>query len=437
MLKLLLFVAFVAAFGLWVWASLKVSVKVQRDAQSGRFFWGAQILVLLTYGGFFGFIFILSGWWSWQLVVLLLVATELTTLLALIVNAALGSDSTTIWLRSTWLLTEINARHLELMKLVTRLTLIVYLLYPIVVGISYFRQPLFSHQAQVSVVEYSLLLMVGSYPFAMVSMMALLSSKELDEGTRQSVFVNQLAGSVPTALLAALGFWAFRAKAEGFRFTVLGATQSISTRALIVMFLFFACLILVPFLLGTLRGRRQRSGFLRERSDYLGDLDEILEAPTRATYITKLEALKTEIESRRTTLIQSDSALVTRVQFSGADTSKMQPADQLLARALSQTGNLDERFKFVDALSRLETEIDEIVQDLQQRPPATLERAAEKWSRKFKARKTSLDGQAHAESASKSLVTVGVTTAATTIVSGALSLIGKAASSILIFHAGK
>ncbi len=389
--------------------------------------------MLLVYAGFFGFIFILSGWWSWQLAAIFFVVTELASMIALLANAAMGTQSATTWLRSVWLGAEINARNAKLIKAVMLSTLVVYLAYPIAVGVTYFRHPLFSRSAQGSIVEYSLLLLVlGSYPFSMTSMIGLLSSKDLDEGTRHSIFINQISGSVPTALLVAVGFWVFRSGAAGFDLSIPGLSQSLSTRAVILIFLFLACTILVPYLLGAQRARRQRKDFLKQRSEYLDALGDILESPTRAFYVTKLTSLSAEIAKSRTTLINSDSALVTKQQIDGG--AKLSGIEVLLASAMSKTGYLDERFKFVEALERLETEIGEIVQDLQQRAPATLERAAEKWSRKFKTRKADLDQQINAGTAGKALITVGINTAATTVVSGVLSLVGKAASGIFMQH---
>jgi hypothetical protein len=433
MLKFLVFLAFLVAYGLWIWACTKAFGKLQSDAAEGHTFWVNQVLSFLTYGAFFGFIFILSGLWSWRLLVIFFLANELAILAAMLASFSLGAKPTETYLRATWLAIELNSNRPRLAKAVLWITVAIYLVYPIASGIVFFVHPLFTYAEQTWVVEGTVVYVIfGAYPLQLFSVIPLLTAKNLDEGTRQSIFINQLAGAVPTALFVAVGFWAFRVGASGPDFGVIGISQSLSVRAMILIFLFFALSILVPFLLGTQLARRQKLGFLKQRGTFLAELTGILESPTPAAYVTKLNALLTEIADYRNGVVSGDLGLQIKSEFDAGEA--VPDSLKVMAVAMQKTGDLDPRFVFVKSLDQLQKELVEVAGDLQQRTADTVERAAAKWCKKYRARREELDKEVQGVTAGKALATVIISTAATTIVSGILSAVGKEASNVIAQH---
>jgi hypothetical protein len=433
--KFMLFLAFLAAYGLWFWACTAGTKKFQTDVAEGHTFWANHLMSSLTLGAFFGFIFILSGLWSWRMLVIFFLANELGILAAGLAGISLGTQASNAYLRAAWLGNEMSSKWPKLAIAVGCILIAIQLVYPIASGIVFFTHPLFSHAAQTGLVEGTVLYMIfGFYPVILFSVIPLLTAKNLDEGTRQSIFINNLAQAIPTALLVAIGFWAFRVGASGPDFGVIGISQSLSVRALILIFLFLALSLLVPFLLGTQLARRQRLDFLKQRGSFLSKLTGILESPTPAAYVTKLTALIGELSSYRINLENSDPGLQIKAKI---DAGEVPGSLKILGEAMQKTGHLDPRFEFVKSLGQLENELTEIAQDLQQRAADTVERAAAKWCRKYRARREELDKEVRSVTAGKTLATVIISTAATTFVSGILSAVGKEASNVFAQHGVK
>ena len=426
MFRFLVFLAFLVAYGLWIWACFVAAKWYQSAAAEGHTFWVNHVMAWLTIGGFFGFVFILSGIWSWSLLLMFLAASELGIVASLVVSVSLGLQASTAYLRTAWLATELNLKRVKIATAMPLIISAIYLVYPVVIGFAFFTRPLFSRAAQTWVVEQTVLYVIfGAYPLTLFTVIPLLKDKNLDEGTRQSIFLNQLAGAIPTALFAAVGFWAFRVGPSGQG----SGAMSLSMWAFILIFLLFALSSLIPFLLGTQLGRRQRLGFLKQTGDFLSRLTGILESPTPATYVTKLTELIADVTNCRKSLVNSDLALQSKADIEAG--AEAPAAVKILADAIQQTGDLDPRFIFEKSLAQMENELTEIAQDLQKRAADTVERAAAKWCRKYRLRREELDKEVQSATASKAWATVIISTGATTIVSGILSAVGKEASSVM------
>jgi hypothetical protein len=434
MLRVLLFLAFLIAYALWVLACVKASVKLQQDAVKGHTFWATELLLLLNHAAFFGFIYLLSGLWSLRLVAMFLIASQLGSLVSLMMSALLGAQAPKSAMRAMWLAVEFQLKQPFLFKAVTWLTGIVFWCYPIVAGIIYFRYPWFSGVAKILIVKYSLLLLIlGGYPLMLLVLIGLLVSENLDEETRQGIFINQLGGMIPTALFVALALWAFGGSKAALGFDVMGLSKSLSLRELLLLLLFFACVVLLPYLIGSQRSRRRRLGFLKEQNAYVVELVDVLESPTPQLWQQKLGALKDDITARRDKLVADEISLQMKSEMDAG--AEIPPQITLVAEALQKTHGVDPRFIFADGLHALEVDVAEVAADLQSRPPATVEAAAALWGRKYETRKADLAKEMDATTTKKTLVTVGMGAAATTIVSAILSEVGKAAWTVISQHA--
>ncbi|MBT9331051.1 hypothetical protein [Paracidobacterium acidisoli] len=434
MLRVLLFAGFLVAYIVWVLACLRASNKLQSDAVKGHTFWASELLLLLNYGAFFGFIWILSGLWSLRLVVMFLLASQLGTLVSLGMAALLGAETPKSAMRAMWMAVELQMQQPMLFKVMTWLTGIVFWCYPIVAGVIYFRHPLYSGVVKILMVKYSLLLLIlGGYPLMLVVLIGLLASENLDEETRQGIFINQLGGMIPTALFVALALWAFGAGGVNHSFDMAALSGTLSLRTLLLLLLFFACVVLLPYLIGSKRARRRRLDFLQEQSGFIAGLVDVLESPTPLTWQEKLTKLRGELADRRTKLVDDEVSLQMKAELDAG--SEVPPQLTLAAEALKNTSGVDARFLFSGSLNKLEEEVSEIAADLQSRPPAGVEAAAALWSKKYETRKADLAKEMESATTKKTLVTVGMGAAATTIVSAILSEVGKAAWTVISQHA--
>jgi hypothetical protein len=213
----------------------------------------------------------------------------------------------------------------------------------------------------------------------------------------------------------------------------MGLSRTLSVRELLLLLLFFACTVLIPYLIGSQRSRRRRLGFLKEQNAYVVELVDVLESPTPQLWPQKLSALKDDIAARRDKLVADEISLQMKSEMDAG--AEIPPQIALVAEALQKTHDVDPRFIFAEGLHILEVEVAEVASDLQARPPATVEAAAALWGRKYETRKADLAKEMDATTTKKTLVTVGMGAAATTIVSAILSEVGKAAWTVISQHA--
>ena len=143
---------------------------------------------------------------------------------------------------------------------------------------------------------------------------------------------------------------------------------------------FFALAVLIPYVVGTQRSRSLNVELMAKINAFVAELAEILESPTPSLYIAKLTALRDKVAATKDQFINGDALLLFEKGVLESQ-EKLSEDDQTSADAIAKTRDLDARFRFLDDLSRFETELDEIIADLKNRPEATIEAAADQWSK--------------------------------------------------------
>jgi len=426
MTKIGLFVLFFIAYVCWALLGAKSFKKLQADLLGGKSFWSSEVILLEGLVGLFGFIYLLSGLWSTKLVLLIFVASHLGILLSLIFGAMLGPHSEKAAIRMLWAGREIAIKHPVSMGLLGLATMGMSFAYPIVVGIFFFRNPWGSLNLEIEVVRYSLLLLsLGGYLLVVVVTACMLASENLDDNTRQRIFINQLCGLIPAAIYVALAIWAFGFGGGLLSLDFLGIpSRTLSLQTLFMLLGFFALGVLIPYVVGTQRSRSLNVELMAKINAFVAELAEILESPTPSLYIAKLTALRDKVAATKDQFINGDALLLFEKGVLESQ-EKLSEDDQTSADAIAKTRDLDARFRFLDDLSRFETELDEIIADLKNRPEATIEAAADQWSKKYEIRKAELAKKIEGATSGKPLVTAGVGTLVTTIVSGLLSEVAR------------
>jgi hypothetical protein len=203
-------------------------------------------------------------------------------------------------------------------------------------------------------------------------------------------------------------------------------SHSFSLKITLIIVAYFACLILIPYFIGTQRGKRKRLALLHERQEYVRTLADVLETPGGLRYIPKLTALRDQIAAEGETVKQSHKLMLLD-EWQTKSPSDFPEQTAPLVEAFRHSRDLDPRSKFCDFLSKFDSELQEIIDDLQARPPETLEDAAAKWSKTYETRHTQLGEEIKGATSAAPFVTVAVGTIATAIVSPILAGVGKSA----------
>ncbi len=428
MQKALLFLAFLVAYVAWALACAWCLKKLQTGLLAGKSFWNGQLMLLLGIAGMFGFIYLLSGLWSLKLVALIFVASQIGTIIGWVPNAIAGNHPEKAGIRTLLAGREIDVTQPKAMKALGIVCILIALAYPIVASILFFQHPWGSLILQVLEVKYTVLLLnLSNYVVVLYVNGSILASGNLDEDTRQRIFINQISALIPIAVYIALALWAFGLGGSPYTFNFLVIpARTLSLQTLFLLLAFFTVAVLIPYLIGAHRGRTLNLDLLERFRSYVADLADILEAPTGALYVAKLSDFQKKIDQEKDEYSSND-AMLTFDEDAKKNPSTVSAENQWIVDAIKKTRDMDPRFSFVDNLSELAKELEEIIADLQQRAGDTIEDAAARWSKRYETRKAEVARKIESAASGKSLITAGVGALVTTIVSGMLSEVAKTA----------
>jgi hypothetical protein len=428
-MKLLTFFLFLGAFTLQSFANVYLVKNLNLPRISGpRFFFATEGRVLLTIFGTLLFIYLLSGLWSWHLVILFLVISQLAVILGTVLNAALGSSSEKSRSRISAAMGEIGLNHPIIYTLSNFLAGFTLLGFLVAAAVAHFRYAWGSQPLYIAAVKYTLIGMIF-VPNIQIwgRMAAILSSEDLDEDTRQQVLINQLADLLSYAIFISLALWAFGVGAGPLPATLATVANTFSARVSIVVLAFPMLLFMLPYWIGTQRGSRFRSKLVSKRRDFTATLADILKTPLAASYIPAISNLHTQVRVELTDTMQSSEIM----KFHPANLDNPPPALTYSKPFVEASQDLDPRFRHVDELIKFDSELQQITADLTAQPPLRVIRAAERWSKKYEIRKKELGIEIKSSSNTRPVVLLAVGTLLSALISSILSDVGKTAWSAI------
>ena len=424
-MKLLTFFLFLCAYAAWLTFSyLLTQILMQPRTRGAKLFWVTEAMILLTIGGFFAMIYLLSGLWSLQLVVLFLAAAQLGVALGAFLNGVLGSSSEKSRSRMRAAGGEIGLRYPKVTVSMYGISSLILVGYVVIGAIIHFRYPWNSQALHVAAVKYTLIgmIFVPNIP-VWAEIATLLASEELDESTRQQVLINQLAGMVLNALFISLALWAFGVGAGELPATLATMAKTFSTRVTILVLAFPMVVFMLPYWIGTQRGSRFRLHLLGKRRDLTSKLADILETPLGAKYVPDITALHNKVTVELNNTMDSSPVMA----FHSANPNPVPASFDAIKYFVADSKDLDPRFQHADDLLKFGGELQEITADLQARPQTSVVRAAERWGRKYEIRKAELAGALDTTHAAKPVVLLAVGTLVSALISSILSDVGKTA----------
>lgn len=423
-MRFLTYVLFLVVYALWLWGSYLLFEQLKRGRASLLITEGT---ILLTYGGFFAFIYLLAGLWSNLLVLVFVAASQLGVLLAYILNEAFGSRNEGSVSRIYSAGAEFGVTHPIFTRIVQVFCLLVVLGYPVAAGVVHFRYPWNSPILHVAAVKYTLIFLIfASYPMTLGGVVAMLLSENIDEGTRQEILMNQLGGMVPNMLFVALALWAFGAGVGDVPAWLPLVKQTFSPRIMILIVAFFLVFFILPYWIGTQRGSRRRRKLLEKQREFTAEVVKVLVSPTPAKYVPNLQAVRGRMGTEWQTVIDS-SPILQLPSLVDSNPAEVDPQLQIVAAAVIKSKPLDPRFPYVDALVALDAQINDIMEFLGTRAPETIIQDAKDQGETLAKQRDAIDLLINPPHEAKPVMAVLVSTVVSTIVGAVASGIGQRA----------
>ena len=427
-IKVGIFITFLIVYTVWIVAVYKLSYRLQNNLLRGKALLTQEMLLLATVLGFFVFIWILSGYLNIKLIGLFLLAAHLGTIIMAILWALSGSVDIRWGPRAIWAGGEFGMKHPWMMMTTSVISLIAVIAYPVIAGIVYFSHLVPSHRVTVLIFRYTLLaLFISSWIAMLPILIGVLSSKNVDKGTRTRFFVAQIGSLVSNALFLALTFWAFGIAGRGYEFSVSGIPFTFSPLLISVVFAFFICTVLIPYGIGTHQAKKWKIHLLERQLGWVRKLLNILDFPIPPSYIPKLTELDSQIKAEYHRFAESDVMVkigqeTKQIEFS----SRPRWGYRNLILAYQACRDLDPRFNYVDFLIQLRYKIKDIIFEFKRLGSETdLIEAATVCAKAYHSQKDELSKAIEATKQAKPIVSVGLATITSMIVGSILSEFGE------------
>src|SRR4029077_18752275 len=344
----LLFVLFIFVYIFWMWGASKLTKLMQGGLRTNKYFWTSQATFFYGNVFFFGSLYLLAGVWNVKFVALFLAFGQAAILVSYALVNLLRKPNEKAELRMTWAVTELGISPKYLTAAILIITALwAVVLFPIFLGIAYFKYPPHSHELSILVTRLLLLNSFYSYMTMDLLFINMLASSNLDDGPRRNLFIQLLTGLIPTSLLLALAFWAFGIGDQGPHLPLSFGSVSLnfSVQMFVLLASFFLVTALLPYVIGTQRSKWLQISYLEKRQGYWESLRDILSRPVPSVYISSLNELQHSLEEAQAELWRENPALE-QLRSWQQHPDGQAPAQQPVIYAMDKSADLDSRIDF-------------------------------------------------------------------------------------------
>jgi tetratricopeptide (TPR) repeat protein len=217
----------------------------------------------------------------------------------------------------------------------------------------------------------------------------LLISRNMDQDTRDLIFVTYFGYLCVSSFYLSLAFWLFEIckidlDIAGTKFI----SQFVSPYFIVLLFILYICTLLYPYLIGCQRGKRWRELTLNMRTEWINKLLDILEFPTPTIYISKGNDLLEEIKTNRIDF---------EMRHLHKGDPKIKSPDEISHLEFlyrSDIKRLDPRYSYIEYLNYLELKIKEFIKEVEPLDKNEIEAVAQKYVKILHSRRQEVDKHA-------------------------------------------
>ena len=367
-LKIGIFVSFLIVFFILMTISRKSMSNMLRNAAMGKSLLSQQIMVLTYLTAYFGFIWMLSGFFDIRLVLIVLIAMEIAPLLTGIFWALLGRPKTPWQQQLTWEGAQIGARHPFLLIAFMGTGLILLVGFPISAGITYFGNTIPSTEGTLAVfrvVLFWFIILGFIIGFSMNTL--ILASESLHEDTRSHAMVDSLSRFIITGLWLSIGLWAFEIAGEGKVISVGELSLTVSPIVIAALFVFYLIAVIGPYFSGVQRAKRLNAEIHETELGWLHRIVEIMQFPTKLEdRISSLHELVEQIDTNLSEFVEKRPGLrLGKAVENGEVFNSGKPDELALVKAYNDSHDFDPRTDFLKASDKCQTELQNVIKNLQ------------------------------------------------------------------------
>jgi hypothetical protein len=289
--RIISFIGFVCTYAVWVW----LLTKIARWSQGARLLWSGQLMAATSLFGLIVFVWLLGGFWfDLPFALVWLGAAELSLLCAALLRVIVVRVGTDIRPAFRVIGAEVGQAHPVVLGVPLLASgALSLLIYPLAVAIVHFTTHGSAHLTELVLQATLLYVLLSAVLFHPIAVSAL-TAANLDEDSRSGLFVGYLGGLVSTYLTIAILVWSFGFPKLGTHHFSLGGS-SLSWIAVSCLAGWFFLALLLPYMIGSRRGKQHRENFFVREQAWLRKLLQAVERWPSPRFSYRVDALDGEL----------------------------------------------------------------------------------------------------------------------------------------------
>lgn len=332
---------------------LGVSVTKYQTLKNAAMIWSSFLLTFISNVFLFLFVWILTGENYIAVFAILLGLSLALMLLVELIWLLIGSQSVPWFARAVWAGYEFQQRARLLNKIIKGIGgVTVLVIFPLYVGLGFFRHGMTHDQWVRYVVQATVVLLFVAPQLTILPQMAyVFTSKNVLGDTRTRLFVVQLSGAISLFVLAALFIWSVGGAEQS---SVFGRNVIFSPSVLYTALIYVTVVIFVPYLVGHYRAKDWTTYLEGERSDIVEELSKGLASPNWARVDKTLVDADQAIDGKINEM-ENAEFMHLRDEIMKSD----KPADVVFKVAARDGVDLDPRFVHIKVLRDIRDQVTE------------------------------------------------------------------------------
>jgi hypothetical protein len=424
--KILLFVAFLAVYSLYLWTSMMLAKRYIIKTKNYNTFIENELMIVIPYFFFFALIFIAGRFINFPLLIFSILSSNIGLLITSIVWNLIGSPSTPYKEVGGWAGSDFGLKNMWLTLVSQGLIILMIIAFPIVIGVHFFSSSS-EEVIRMVILKFSLILVLGAYILSLPIYIGVLSAGFIDEDTRARYFINLFSGMIANTLFLSLLIWTFNWANTGQILKLGNVNFSVNPQMFFILLGFIFAFLILPYFVGVQKAKRLKSDFLDKNKRLLNAIVETINLATEDDLVSKIEDLEKQVVDEYNKLIETDKGIEIGVKFDQLNTEEeVSQLEILQYKYFKIAREFDTRFHFYDFLNHTYIKLEELkTLEVAKADLDEKKKFQEKYVAHFQAYKEDLLNKDELKGKSNPALWIGIITLLSPLISQGMSEIGK------------
>lgn len=424
MSEVLIFIAFIVIYTLYVWTTYILVTKYINRLDKDRLI-DHELIIVIPNIFLFAFLFVIGRFFNLYIVLISILFSNIGMLLAFIIWALLGSPKVPYKAIGGWAGCNFGIKNIAVSVIFQVLSLLWLMAYPVVIGIYYFKSSSIE-ETRLFNVQATTIFILGAYILTLPFIVSGLSSSFIDEDSRARFLVSQLAGLIPNALFISLLFWAMK-PVQGTELSFGNVSVSFHPLLFTILMSFFIVFFLLPYFVGVQQAKRLKHEYATLKNEILDHVIEAIDLPTSEAITARVEHAEDFISSKYQQLAADDKGVELGVRYDDPNiVNDIPKQEEFIYKCYTLARPYDSRFIYYDFLNETYQKVVELKDRIiNETNAATVKEVLGVYSAYFARQKKELNDQHDKHGDKNPVLWLGIIAVASPIVSQVTTEFGK------------